>query len=207
LQLLQTLTGDRMQSRFIGIALSLLSALACAPAAERRTEKDSSASVPMDSTAAAAPSRSGETTVWRASPDAIGPIRVGMTANDARRILGLAPQARSAPGCSYLTGAASTALHANVMLTGDTVVRFDVRDGSIATAEGARVGDSEARVQSLYGGRVSLQPHKYVEGGHYLVVSDAAHPDDRIVFETDGKVVTQYRAGRTPEVANVEGCG
>jgi hypothetical protein len=130
-----------------------------------------------------------------------------MTANDARRILGIAPLSAPAPGCSYLAGAASTALHANVMLTSDTVVRFDIRDSSIATAEGARVGDAEARVRSLYGARVSVQPHKYVEGGHYIVVSDPAHPNDRIVFETDGKVVTQFRAGRMPEVMNVEGCG
>jgi hypothetical protein len=144
---------------------------------------------------------------WVVRPDGVGPVNVGMTSADVRRALDLPASAGSVNGCSYLPGTSATALHANVMLTSDTVVRFDVRDGSIATAEGARVGDSEARVQSLYSGRVSMQPHKYVAGGHYLVVTDPAHPADRIVFETDGKVVTQFRAGRTPEVTNVEGCG
>lgn len=139
--------------------------------------------------------------------DGVGPLRVGMAAADARKSLGLPASAGAGTGCGYLAGASATALHANVMLGGDTVVRFDIRDTSIATVEGARVGDSEARVKSLYGGRVSVQPHKYVAGGHYLVVTDPAHPGDRLVFETDGKVVTQFRAGRTPEVMNVEGCG
>ena len=182
-------------------------AVACTPSADDHAGKDSTTSAAADSTRSPSSSPLAGTTAWRVGADAIGPIRVGMSANDARRILGLAPQSKSAPGCSYITGAASTALHANVMLTDDTVVRFDIRDGAIATAEGARVGDTEARVRSLYGARVSAQPHKYVEGGHYLVVSDPAHPDDRIVFETDGKVVTQFRTGRTPEVTNVEGCG
>lgn len=198
-----------MDSRFTGVAALLVSAfaVACAPTADRDAGKDSTSSGRADSSRNAAAASPAGPTAWRVGADAIGPIRVGMTANDARRILGLAPQSAPVPGCSYMAGAASTALHANVMLTNDTVVRFDVRDGSTATAEGARVGDGEARVRSLYGGRVSVQPHKYVEGGHYFLVADPAHPDDRIVFETDGRVVTQFRAGRTPEVTNVEGCG
>ena len=129
-----------------------------------------------------------------------------MTADDARRVLGL-PAGKGSEGCSYLGGTAGTRLHANVMLSNDTVVRFDVLDSAIATAEGARVGDTEARIRQLYQGRVVEQPHKYVAGGHYFVVSPAGATGQRIVFETDGRVVTRYRAGREPEVENVEGCG
>ena len=77
-----------------------------------------------------------------------------------------------------------------------------------ATAEGARVGDSEARIRSLYVGRLSMQPHKYAEG-RYLIVTPREPADSayRIVFETDGRVVTKYRAGRLPEVQWVERCG
>ena len=56
-------------------------------------------------------------------------------------------------------------------------------------------------------GRVTVQPHKYTNG-HYLVVRSATAADTthRIIFETDGKVVTRFRSGRMPEVAWVEGC-
>ena len=48
-------------------------------------------------------------------------------------------------------------------------------------------------------------PHKYNPGGHYITVTGAG--SNRIVFETDGSRVTNYRAGRSPEVEQVERCG
>jgi hypothetical protein len=81
------------------------------------------------------------------------------------------------------------------------------RGSAVATVVGARIGDTEARIDSLYRGRVTVQPHKYTNG-HYLVVRSATAADTthRIIFETDGKVVTRFRSGRMPEVAWVEGC-
>lgn len=121
-------------------------------------------------------------------------------------MLGL-PKGKGSEGCSYLAGTAGTRLHANVMLSNDTVVRFDVLDSTIATAEGARVGDTEDRIRRLYAGHLVEQPHKYVAGGRYLIANPAGESVERIVFETDGRVVTKYRAGRRPEVEQVEGCG
>src|ERR1035437_6267523 len=54
---------------------------------------------------------------------------------------------------------------------------------------------------------VTVGPHKYIEGGHYMtVVGDSASAGKAIVFETDGKRVTMFRGGRLPEVKWVEGC-
>jgi hypothetical protein len=145
-------------------------------------------------------------TGWVVRPGSIGPVRIGMRAGEARRVLGL-PKGKGSEGCSYVAGTAGTRLRAKVMLSNDTVVRFDMLDSAIATAEGARVGDTEDRIRQLYAGHVAEQPHKYVPGGHYLIVKPAGESVERIIFETDGKVVTSYRAGRRPEVENVEGCG
>jgi hypothetical protein len=181
----------------IGVVAVIATAVACTSADKRDT----------NDTAAASRAESSRDTTWSIRPDRAGPVRVGMTAADARRVLGLPGDSTNNDGCSYLEGVAGTALHANVMLTSDTVVRFDVLDSAIATAEGARVGDTEDQIRKLYAGRVTVQPHKYVPNGHYLVVTAPGDTADRIVFETDGKVVTKYRAGRTPEVELVEGCG
>ena len=94
-----------------------------------------------------------------------------------------------------------------IMLVRDTVARIDVRDNTLATDAGARVGDAESRVRELYRGRVKTEPHKYVQGGHYLIVTSPTDTMHQIVFETDGTRVTTYRVGRTPEVRWVEGCG
>lgn len=58
----------------------------------------------------------------------------------------------------------------------------------------------------MYPGRVEVQPHKYTgPEGHYLSVSVPSDTLLRIIFETDGRVVTRYRAGRRPAVEYVEG--
>jgi hypothetical protein len=94
-----------------------------------------------------------------------------------------------------------------LMAVGGQIARVEVTDSTIATEAGARVGDTEARINQLYPGRVQTGPHKYTDG-HYLVVRRNAGADTvhRIVFETDGQRVTRYRSGRMPEVEWVEGC-
>jgi hypothetical protein len=95
----------------------------------------------------------------------------------------------------------------SMMIEKGTISRIDVvRASTIATTTGARIGDSEDRIKSLYPG-VVVQPHKYTDG-HYLVVTPAAAADKdfRIVFETDGAKVLRYRSGKVPAVEYVEGC-
>lgn len=188
------------QTSLLFCAVALV--VACAPSSDESATTDSTASRPAATPAAPVPT----TSAWQVRPDGADPLRIGMTAAEARRVLSLAA-APASQGCSYLAGAPESALHAFVMLTNDTVVRIDVRDSVLATAEGARVGDTEGRLKQLYGDRVSVQPHKYLPNGHYLVVRAPGDAANRIVFETNGTVVTTYRAGRRPEVENVEGCG
>jgi hypothetical protein len=145
--------------------------------------------------------------------DGFGPLRVGMTAAQAEAALGhfrLIPFDQGAPADSMACGyAASDRLPpgVKVMMEGARVVRLDVVSGDVATAEGARIGDTEARVQQLYPGRVTVGPHKYTDG-HYLNVRPAQASDTThlIVFETDGQVVLRYRGGQKPQVEYVEGC-
>jgi hypothetical protein len=93
------------------------------------------------------------------------------------------------------------------MLIDGRIARVEVTGGRIATREGARIGDSEGRINTLYAGRVEVQPHKYTDG-RYLIVRPMERADSayRIVFETDGSRVVRYRSGRLPEVQWVEGC-
>ena len=110
-------------------------------------------------------------------------------------------------GCGYLAWADGPP-GVRVMVEGGRVARVDVDSGGVATALGARIGDAESRVQSLYAGRVAVTPHKYTDG-HYLVVTPSAPGDSayRLIFETAAGRVTRYRAGRRPAVEYVEGCG
>ena len=146
-------------------------------------------------------------TSWTVTANGIGPLRAGMTVAQANSAIGggfAAPKGYSG-GCGYavLTKAPSGLA---VMLDGGKIARVEVRSGGIATAAGARIGDAESRIKSLYAGRLTSTPHKYVSGGHYLTVTPSGSAN-RIVFETDGSKVTEYRSGATPAVEQVERCG
>ncbi len=145
---------------------------------------------------------------WIVTPQGIGRITAGMTLDEAKRLYGddLIVPAKIAE-CDWvrLSNAPPRLL---IMVEQGRISRVDVMSGSpVTTAAGARIGDTEERIKSLYSGQVTVQPHKYTDG-HYLVVTptDPAAKDLRIVFETDGKTVTRYRSGRVPAVEHVEGC-
>ncbi len=173
------------------------------------TPADSTA-VTMGTAAAAeprpAPAPSSDA-AWQLSPEGVRDVRVGMTSAQARTALGLPSAPPFAAGtCEYLD-AASLPVKLYFMLESDTLVRIDARDSTVTTPEGARVGDTEARIKELYGASAVVTPHKYTGPvGHYLTVTPAGDSTRRIVFETDGQRVTMFRAGRMPAVEYVEGC-
>ena len=138
----------------------------------------------------------------------IGPIRAGMTVAEAAKAMGggfAAPRGGSS-GCGYAVMPKAPPGLA-VMLENGKVARVEVRRGTIPTAAGAKIGDTEAKINSLYAGRVVTTAHKYTPDGHYITVTPTDKSANRIVFETDGKVVTEYRSGALPAVEYVERCG
>lgn len=154
------------------------------------------------------PGAAAQTDEWTVSAHGYGPIRAGMTLAEAAQAGGRPfgePQMGSEE-CDYFLFADDTPRgSAHFMVINGQIARVDVNDSTIRTAEGARMGDSEQRIQEIYPGRVTVQPHKYSDG-HYLVVTSPADSGFSIIFETDGQKVTTYRAGRMPEVEYVEGC-
>ena len=143
---------------------------------------------------------------WALSETGIGPVRVGMTVAEAAAALSESAPHPETGECAYV-GLGGLPAGVSLMTEGGRIVRVDVDDSSsVATARGARVGWTEARVLALYPG-ARVEPHKY-EDGHYLVVLPGAPADTvhRIVFETARGVVTRFRGGVVPAVEYVEGC-
>jgi hypothetical protein len=145
-------------------------------------------------------------TSWTVDAKGFGPIRLGTPVAAVERALAdtLRVTYERGGSCAYVTPLALPA-GARLMVVADTVVRVDVDSASITTLEGARVGDSESHIRTLYDGRVRVQPHEYTDG-HYLVVPALEDSTFQIIFETDGARVVRYRAGRLPAVGWVEGC-
>lgn len=144
------------------------------------------------------------------SLNGIGALKVGMTLKQASASAGttLVRGNGYEDACYYVTPK-NKAADVSFMVTSGRIARIDVYKGSpITTIKGAKIGDTEAKIKSLYPGKIKVEPHKYVPGGHYLIFTpqDKADKNYRLVFETDGKRVTLMRAGKLPEASYVEGC-
>lgn len=157
------------------------------------------------------PNGAGHDTVSQVAlnEDGLGPIQVGMTLAEAVNMGLLNENPNMKKECDFVFPAVGAGVPDNVgvMIVRGKVARIDVDTGSVTTEDGAKIGDTEEKIKSIYNGDLQIEPHKYVAGGHYMIVmGDSASAGKAIVFETNGKVVTNFRAGRLPEVKWVEGC-
>jgi hypothetical protein len=168
----------------------------------------SAAAPPAQPAAAAAPDSANlPATRWVVTPRGIGPILAGvpLAALDTALSEHLRPKYSAGSSCAYVHPSVLPE-GVLVMVEHDTVARVDVRTKDVRTVDSVGVGDSEASVLKRYEGRVRATPHKYTPGGHYLTVSAPPDTAHQIVFETDGKNVVSFRAGRRAAVELVEGC-
>ena len=142
--------------------------------------------------------------------DGLGQLQVGMTLAEAVNMGLVNERPDMKPACDFVFPAVGAGIPfgVNVMVVKGKIARIDVDTGTVTTEDGVKIGDTEDKVKGVYGDELQIQPHKYIEGGHYMTVKgDSASAGKAIVFETDGKRVTMFRAGRIPEVQWVEGCG
>ncbi len=138
--------------------------------------------------------------------DGVGPVTIGMTLPQLNAVLHETfsmPRNKDDQGCFYV----KPTRHAHIafMIEDAHLSRVDVDGPGISTAEGIQVGDSEERARRVYGARMKVEPHKYIEDGHYLTVRST---DGRygIRFETEKGKIQMFYAGRFESVQYVEGC-
>lgn len=93
------------------------------------------------------------------------------------------------------------------MFEGAVFVRYDVNGTRPAAPGGFTVGSHADDILATFGSRVEQQPHKYVGGGRYLIVTPEYGEQARLVFEVDAEGrVMEWRIGLPPQVFYVEGC-
>ncbi|MEG5036293.1 hypothetical protein [Microcoleus sp. AT3-D2] len=147
----------------------------------------------------------------------IGPIRVGMTVDEASRSARIKLIIPSRSGsfdddlCSYVHPQ-GVPKGISFMVAKGRIARVDIDNERITTLKGAKIGNIQEQIIKLYPGQIKITPHHYVgappQNGKYLtfVPKDAADKNYRIVFETSSNRVTRFRSGKLPEVEYIEGC-
>jgi hypothetical protein len=148
---------------------------------------------------------------WTVTEHGLGPLRAGLAIPEVGRFLPGAisiPEGEETSPCSYADWPEAPP-GVYVLIEKGVITRIEVDSASIATAAGARVGDTEQHIESLYPGRVERQLHKSTDGRYLIVRAPASESDAtdyRIVFETDGERVIRYRAGVYPVVLYEDAC-
>ncbi len=137
-----------------------------------------------------------------------GHARIGMTVPELERALGRKidpPKDEEEVRCRYVEPE-EIFEGVSFMLLQGRLARIDINSQSIRTLSGARVGDSQASVLSLYGRKLTVSPHKYAapEGSYLTMFSRDSKYGIR--FETDGPNVSGYYVGTAEAVQYVEGC-
>jgi hypothetical protein len=142
---------------------------------------------------------------WIVREDGVGPVKVGMTLAKLSAALHqeLGPNEKDEHSCFYIDAHGHD--HVGFMIIDGRVARVDVNAPGVATTTSIQVGDSEQKARKIYGSRMKVTEHTYVDHGHYLTVRSA---DGRygVRFETDGSKITGYYAGSYEAIQYIEGC-
>lgn len=161
----------------------------------------------------AAFSAGSETTL---TPEGLGSVRIGMTKRQAEQALGKKlrveyPMTTDDNSCSYAYRADGKDRDIGYMLIDGRIARIDIGviplRAKIVTTAGVGRGSTESAVRKAYGKRLQVSPHPYGDDDnwHYLTADEPDHKRG-IIFETDGKRVTSFRAGIYPALGYIEGC-
>ena len=141
----------------------------------------------------------------------IGPIRVGMTVDEASQAAGVRLVKSYAPPneefCSYfkLQGQPQGI---NFMVTKSRIVRVDISNQQITTIKGIKVGDTEEQIIKAYPRQIRIIKNPLGGRGNNLIFvpQDKGDSQYRLIFETKNNRVTSFRSGQLPQIEYIEGC-
>ena len=150
----------------------------------------------------------GPLSAWRAGVDAVGPIHLGMSLDQARRASGLDWQEQPQHGggwqaCHYAwpNVGGQLQLDFGLRLERGTVTRIDVATADVATRSGLRVGDGEAQVVQTYAGKVQVSDE---DGARELLVF--GDQPRQLLFRLEAGHVCAYRVGLREAMGPEGGC-
>jgi hypothetical protein len=143
------------------------------------------------------------------SDGSFGPLRLGMTEGGAQRATRsvLLFDSFNPPCGTFMPRRLQsfTALTTNGVVRRHAITTFGEGSPRLATAEGLRIGDPEARVTAVYGEPSERDPAPYDPQGEQLTYDLAASLKRIVLTSGEGEVV-EVRVGLEPEVGYIEGC-
>ncbi|HEX2053547.1 MAG TPA: hypothetical protein VHJ78_07490 [Actinomycetota bacterium] len=156
----------------------------------------------------------------------VGPVVVGMTIEQISAAAGVAltrqpdfDQAMAEKNCAYVSPStipgyipppdSGNKSPLAFMIVDGKLARIDILGGDFATAQGIKVGSEEKAVIDAYGNGEPLPPRAFIGPPYRYLTATPKEEEDknyRMVFESDGAKVVNYRVGQLPQVENRQGC-
>ena len=147
---------------------------------------------------------------WKLSSVSLGPIHVGMTIKQAQKASGIKfnpvkLDKEQIESCSCYYVSLKGIENLLFMIADNKIVRINVNSAQFETTRGAKIGDTEKEVLTLYDGKLSVEPHHYYVNGNYLTFIKKGQ-DHSIRFETNGEKITLIYSGVNEYVNQIEDC-
>lgn len=214
----QSAPGARRPPAIRAVLLSLLVLLAAAGCNDGSNPEAEAAATPTV--------QRGLTANSPVTLTSVGPVVVGMTLDQVAAAAGVAltrqpdfDQAMAENNCAYVSPAtipgyvpppdSGNKSPLAFMIVDGKLARIDILAGDFATAQGIKVGSEESAVLEAYGSGESLPERAFIGPPYRYLTATPRQEQDRnfrMVFETDGAKVVNYRVGQLPQVEYKQGC-
>lgn len=148
------------------------------------------------------------TTESRLGTNGIGPVLTGMSLEEAIEASGLKFKTGSVgnAGCRHVQPIGGPK-DLSFMVNNGSIAVANVSNPAIKTLRGAKIGDSEAKIRSMYSRQLKPADSLSLSTKNLqFVPKDADDRNYRIVFSFRKGNLVSFRSGRLPEVLWIEGC-
>lgn len=142
---------------------------------------------------------------------AVGPIRIGMTVDEASAETGVTLRrdfGRQASGSCYYATPGAAMRGVSIMVVDDLIARIDIDSPSdIATRSGVRIGSTASNLREVYPNNIQNANDAVLDGeAMAFVPNDDFDADFRIYFEIEDGQIARYRVGVKPAIDYLRGC-
>jgi len=156
-----------------------------------------------------APGSFAGTVDWRITPSGYGPVRTGMTVQQAEKVLGvrLMPVGEGVNAGCYHVSPEGMDESLMFMVENHRISRVSLYQSSkvIKTDRNIGIGDSERKVKKAYGSNLEVSPHQHGGDTDKYLTYWNKNKSHGIRFETSNGIVDTIHGG-TSSIRYVEGC-
>jgi hypothetical protein len=145
---------------------------------------------------------------WLIREDGVGTAKIGISESQLKvalreRLVPDEDHPSGSDGCWYVRPVKHR--HISFMILNRRFVRADVDARGISTVKGIQVGDLESAALRTYGPKMTVEPHQYIDDGHYLTMR-SGNGKYGVRFETEKGKIIRFYVGLFSAIQYVENC-